>query len=321
MLDFSRLTFGTWLTLGDGVDDRTGLGLLRCAYASGIRSFDLADAYAAGRAEELFGRALDDLPREGLTIASKVFWPDPAVPGSGGLGRTHVHAAIERSLRRLRTDHLDLYYCHREDPDVPLAETVQAMGDLVQSGKVRAWGTSHWQPATLRRAHELAAELGVVGPAVEQAPYSLAERWVEARVVPELRRSGMRLAAYSALAGGLLTGKYLDGVPAGTRGGRAELSGRLHDPRWQASVRRFVAFCRERDRDPAGTALAWVAQQPTVATVVVGASSPAQLEANVRALEAATLSSEDLRALDRWFPAGGGSFLRRAARRLLERFR
>ena len=314
----SHLAFGGWLTLGDGVADGEALRMLRTAYEAGVNMLDLADIYADGGAERLVGRFLKEVDRDRLVLSSKVFWPTSDDPQDRGLSRRHIHASIDRALGRLQVDRLDLYYCHREDPSVPLAETVEAMSDLVRAGKIAAWGTSCWQPRTLRAAHAVATEGGLVPPSVEQPPYNLLERWVEREVVPCCQELGMGLVAFSPLAQGALTGKYLDGRPSGSRGATTEWVDRYLGPHAQRAVRSFVELCRQRQLDPALVSLSWAAQQQGVTSVILGARTAQQLEHNLAAASVA-VDSELGRRLDAVFLPGKRSLLRRLIHRWLRR--
>ncbi len=309
-LRVSSLALGGWLTFGGSLSDAESLRILRVAVDAGITFLDLADVYAHGGAERVVGRFLRDTAAERLVVSSKVFWPTSDDPGDRGLSRRHIHASIDRTLQRLGRDSLDLYFCHREDPSVPLAETVQAMGDLVQAGKVRAWGTSCWRAATLRQAHQLAAQLGVPPPRVEQPPYNLFERWIERDIVPACRELGMALVVWSPLAGGALSGKYVDGRPAGSRGATSNWVDDYLRPDRVAAVRAFVALCAERRQAPAAVALAWAMQQPGIASAITGATSESQLCANLAAADL-TLDAELRAALDGIFPPPRRSWWRR----------
>lgn len=317
-LRLSPLALGGWLTFGEGIPDAESLRILRAAVDGGINFLDLADVYGNGGAERVVGRFVREADRDRLVISSKVFWPTSDDPADRGLSRRHIHAAIDRSLHNLGLDHLDLYFCHREDPGVPLAETVQAMGDLVAAGKVRAWGTSCWRPATLRQAHQLAAELGVAPPRVEQPQYSLLARWPEREVVPCCQQLGMAVVAFSPLAGGVLTGKYLDSVPAGSRGAASRWLDEFRTPAIDRAMRAFVALCQQRQLAPAVVALAWVMQQPGITSAISGASSEAQLRSNLAAA-ACTLDADFLRAIERIFPLPHRPLWQRVLRRLLGR--
>jgi aryl-alcohol dehydrogenase-like predicted oxidoreductase len=285
-LTVSCLGLGGWLTLGDRLDDATSRRLLRVALDAGVNLIDLADVYGAqvGGSERVVGAFLRDVPRDQVVVCSKVFWPTSDDPQDRGLSRRHVHAAIDRTLGNLGLDHVDVYYCHREDPAVPLAETVQAMGDLVRTGKVRAWGTSCWRPQSLTDAHALAQRLGVAPPRVEQPQYSLLERSIEHYLQPVCGRLGMGTIAFSPLAGGVLTGKYVGGVPAGSRAATTDVAFPFLRPDAQRRVARFVAACRERAVEPAVAALAWVVRSTGGATAALfGATTEGQLRTNLAA--------------------------------------
>lgn len=302
-LSISSLAIGGWLTLGDGVTDAESSRILHAAIDGGVTFLDLADVYANGGAERVVGRFLQEADRGRLIVSSKVFWPMGDGPNDRGLGRRHIHASIDGTLSRLGLGHLDLYFCHREDPSVPLAETVQAMGDLVQLGKIRAWGTSCWRPSTLREAHRVAQSLGVAPPRVEQPQYSLLVRGIENDLVPVCQQLGMGLVAFSPMAGGVLSGKYLDGVPEGSRAAESTWLERFQTPAIAASVREFVAWCQIEGQDPAAVALAWVMSQSGITSAICGARNEAQIRQNLLAADLA-LDSSTMAQLDQWFPHG-----------------
>lgn len=316
----ARIGLGGWLTLGAALDERASLALLRQAIDGGIDLIDLADVYAEGGAERVVGAFLSESDRDRLVVTSKVFWPSGDGPADRGLSRRHIHASIERSLRRLGTDRIDVYFCHREDPDTPLAETVQAMGDLVRQGKARAWGTSCWRPASLRRAHALARELGVAPPSIEQPPLSLLERDAERSALPACAQLGMGVFVWSPLAGGCLTGKYLGGVPAGSRAATSGWTDRYRTPAAVAAVRRFVAACRARGLSPAAVALAWAAGRQGVTAALAGARTPEQLSENLAALRLLA-SGVDLGWATAAARLGWGARAREAFQRLRARLR
>ena len=309
-LRLSSLGLGGWLTFGDAVAEADSLRILRAAVDGGVNFLDLADMYAAGGAERVVGRFLHEVRREQVVVSSKVFWPTSADPADRGLSRRHIQASIDRTLGRLGIERLDLYFCHREDPAVPLAQTVQAMGDLVRAGKVAAWGTSCWRPATLRAAHRLATQLGVAPPRVEQPPYSLLERSIERDLVPCCRELGMAIVVWSPLAGGVLTGKYLDGVPPGSRGASSNWLEPYLRPAAVATVRAFVGACRERGVAPGVVALAWAMRQPSITSAISGATSEAQLRSNLLAGDF-QIDSGLRQQLDVWFGPGRRPLWRR----------
>ena len=317
-LRLSPLALGGWLTFGERLTDDESLRILRAAADGGINFLDLADVYAGGGAERVVGRFLREAARDRLVVSSKVFWPMSDDPADRGLSRRHIHASVERSLHNLGITHLDLYFCHREDPTVPLAETVQAMGDLVRAGTIRAWGTSCWRPATLRAAHQLATQLGVAPPRIEQPQYSLLVRAPEHDVIPCCRELDMAVVAFSPLAGGVLTGKYVDAVPAGSRGAESRWLDEFRTPHAQHVVRTFVGLCRERQLAPTVVALAWVMQQPGLTSAITGATSTTQLQQNLAAM-ACTLDPGFVQTLDRLFAPPRRPLWRRVLRRLLGR--
>lgn len=313
-LQIAPLALGGWLTFGGSLDDDTSLRLLHRATAAGVNFLDLADVYAHGAAERVVGRFLRETDASRLVVSSKVFWPMSDDPGDRGLSRRHIHASIDRTLQRLGREHVDLYFCHREDPSVPLAETVQAMGDLVAMGKVRAWGTSCWQAKTLRESHRLAAQLGVAPPRVEQPKYNLFDRWIELDVVPACQELGIGIVVWSPLASGALTGKYLDGKPAGSRAATSRWVDDYLTPERLAAVRAFVALCRELGHPPAAVALAWAMAQPGITSAIMGATSEAQLTSNLAA-SSVVVDAELGRRLDAIFPPPRRSWWKRMLRR------
>ncbi|MFM1871135.1 MAG: hypothetical protein RL398_557 [Planctomycetota bacterium] len=296
-LEISPLSLGGWLTFGGSLDDATSLRLLHRAVDAGVNFLDLADVYAHGGAERVVGRFLREADAERLVVSSKVFWPMSDDPSDRGLSRRHIHASIDRTLQRLGRDHVDLYFCHREDPSVPLAETVQAMGDLVAAGKIRAWGTSCWRAATLREAHRLAKQFAVPPPRVEQPKYNLFDRWIELDVTPACRELDMAVVVWSPLAGGALSGKYLNGKPEGSRAAASRWVDDYLTPERLVAVRSFVALCAELGRTPAAVALAWAIAQPGITSAIMGATSEQQLDDNLGAgdvvLDGATLHRLD----------------------------
>ena len=284
-LRVSQLSIGGWLTFGGDVDEKATGDILRCALDGGMNFIDLADAYARGGAEIATGKAIADIPRHQLVISSKLFWPMSDDPNDRGLSRKHIMESVERSLRNLGTDYLDIYFCHREDPETPLDETVRAMDDLVRQGKILYWGTSVWEARSLRKAHAVARRTNAVPPIVEQPQYNLLERSIERRVLPAARRLGMGVVVWSPLAGGLLTGKYNDGVPSGSRGDTTRwLEKNLTEENLQR-VRAFTALAQETGCEPAALALAWLAAQPGISSVITGATSVKQVESNLRACD------------------------------------
>ncbi|QJY45722.1 aldo/keto reductase [Pseudonocardia broussonetiae] len=308
-LEVSAVSLGAWTTIGDRLADDEALVLLHRAHEAGVNLFDHAETYAAGSGERAFGRLLTRLgwDRETFAVCAKVFWGvHQRRPGTWGLSRKHVRDGCERSLRSLGVDYLDLFLCHRFDPDVPLAETVTAMSDLVRQGKVLYWGTSEWEPEQIRAAHEIAASGGGVAPVVEQRQYNMVVRdRVEGDFAEVQRDLGLGLMTWSPLLYGLLAGRYDDGMPTDARLCQPELQWLRHtalgDDEQAAltRIRRLTALARETGRHPVSMALSWVLRNPQVDTALCGASSGAQLSTLLAAAELPTqLDAATLRAID-----------------------
>jgi voltage-dependent potassium channel beta subunit len=304
----SALGLGGWTTYGGSVtDDATVRSLIRHAFDAGVNFFDIADIYGRGAAEDIMGRALRELPRHELVISSKVFWPMSDDVNDRGLSRKHIMESVDKSLRRIGTDYLDLYFCHRWDPDTPLEETARAMDDLVRQGKVLYWGTSEWSGAQLRDAHALADRRNLYAPRVEQPQLSLlARRRFHGDVQPAATALGMGLVVWSPLASGVLTGKYDSGVPDDARLSRIDwlreellTEGKLARSRALAPIAEGLGCTR------AQLAIAWAAAQPGVSSVILGATRMEQLIENLAALDI-ELTEQTLRAIDEACPAAPG---------------
>jgi len=308
-LAISEVVLGSWLTFGSSVDEDATRACVRAALDAGIHTFDTADVYALGKAEEVLGRALEGVPRKDVVLATKVFWPTGKGPNDRGLSRKHLFETLDASLRRLRTGYVDLYQCHRFDPDVPLEETVRAMEDLVRAGKTHYWGVSVWTGAQIAEAVRVARSLGGYGPICNQPEYSLLDRRIEAEVLPASRREGVGQWVFSPLAQGVLSGKYSGGVrPAGSRGADAQRNRFMSDrltPEVLAKVDRFAALAREAGTTPSRLALAWCLGVPGVDAVVVGATRPEQVAENAKA-SGWKLPADLRRTLDGLFPATSG---------------
>ncbi len=295
-LQLSALSFGAWVTFGNQVGRGEARELIAAAWDHGINFFDNAEGYADGEAERVMGDVLADLrlPRDGWCVSSKVFFgaaKEPA-PTQKGLSRKHVHDACHGALKRLRVEYLDLYYCHRPDPDTPIEETVWAMDALIRQGKVLYWGTSEWPAAAIREAHRIARTHHLHSPTMEQPQYNLLHRTrVELEYAPLYSELGLGTTIWSPLASGLLTGKYNEGVGADTRLGQEAnawlqriVIGPAEDRRIER-VRRFTTVATELGEKPAQLAIAWCLRNPHVSTVMLGASRVEQLLENLGALE------------------------------------
>lgn len=295
-LQLSALSFGSWVTFGTQVGRAEARELLAAAWDHGINFFDNAEVYAHGEAERVMGDALADLalPRDGWCVSSKAFFGavDDPRPTQKGLSRKHLHDACHAALKRLRVDYLDLFYCHRPDPDTPIAETVAAMDTLIGQGKVLYWGTSEWSANEIRAAHDIARANGLQPPAMEQPQYNLLHRdRVEHEYAALYAEFGMGTTIFSPLASGLLTGKYNDGVPADSRlaqEGYAWLQRGLQEEQ-VGRLRHYTALAEELGVAPATLAIAWCLRNPNVSSVILGASRIGQLLQNLQALDIADM--------------------------------
>ncbi|MGI6367918.1 MAG: aldo/keto reductase family protein [Anaerolineae bacterium] len=303
-IKFSVVGLGGWTTFGDSITAESDVReIILAAYEAGVNFFDSADAYARGESERIMGRALAELPRDNLVISSKLFWPMSSDVNDRGLSRKHIMQSIDGTLKRLGTDYLDVYFCHRYDPETPLEETVRAMDDLVHQGKILYWGTSEWTAAQIAEAVGLARAHNLYAPKAEQPGYNLVRRRrVESEIIPAVRQHGIGLTVFSPLASGVLTGKYDDGVPAGSRAARNQgLRDTLTEERL-AAVRALKGIADDLGVTRAQLALAWVLRNAEVTSVITGATRAEQVAGNVRASDI-TLTQAQLDEIDALFPA------------------
>ena len=298
----SALAYGNWITHGGQIDEDAARACVHEALELGISTFDTADVYAQGRAEEVLGRALRGQRRESLEISTKVYWPTGSGPNDRGLARKHIMESAHASLRRLETDYVDLYQAHRFDFEAPLEETLRAFDDLVRQGKVLYVGVSEWTADQIESALQIADDMGFDRLVSNQPQYSLLWRVIETEVVPLCEREGIGQIVFSPLAQGVLTGKYRPGQPppSGSRATSANGSDFISDllsDEVLEPVQEFAALARAAGHTPAAVALAWVLSNPNVSAAIVGATRPGQLEENVRALDV-DLEPELIRAMD-----------------------
>ncbi len=286
-LRLSEISLGAWVTFGDQIDDRTASEILHAGYDHGINYFDNADIYARGRAEIVMGQAVRDLPRESLVLSSKVFWPTMDGPNGKGLSRKHVTESCHASLKRMGVEYLDLYFCHRFDAETPVEETVRAMDDLVHQGKILYWGTSEWRAGQIARAHGIARQGGWAPPAVEQPHYNmLVRRTVEDEIAPLAEDLGIGLVTWSPLRSGLLSGKYNDGMPSGTRLSIERfnwLRGILNDAD-VAKARELTGIAADLGVSLPQLAIGWLLRLRSVTSVITGATRVEHVHENVKAL-------------------------------------
>ncbi|GAA1004924.1 aldo/keto reductase family protein [Nocardiopsis tropica] len=285
----SEIAYGNWLTHGSQVEEDTAAACVRAALDAGITTFDTADVYARGKAEEVLGRALKGERRDGLEIFSKVYWPMGDGRNDRGLSRKHVLRGAEDSLRRLGTDYLDLYQAHRFDYSTPLEETMRAFEDLVRQGKVLYIGVSEWRADEIEQALRIADEMGFDRIVSSQPQYNMVWRVVESEVVPVCEREGIGQIVWSPLAGGVLSGKYKPGqdLPEGSRATdpkiKQAIADKVGDQVLLERVQRLEPLAAEAGLTLAQLSLAWVLQNPNVSSAIIGASRPEQVEGNVKA--------------------------------------
>lgn len=286
-LRVSEIAYGNWLTHGQQIDEDAASACVHAALDAGITTFDTADAYARGAAEEVLGRALAGERRDGLEIFSKVYWTMGPGQNDAGLSRKHILTGIDASLRRLRTDYLDLYQAHRYDDSTPLEETMLAFADVVRAGKALYIGVSEWDAEQIRRGVALARELDI--PFVSNQPqYSMLWRVIEAEVVPTSEEFGLGQVVFSPIAQGVLTGKYKPGSPlpegsrATTEGGANFVKRFLNDD-VLTRVQELAPIAAELGMSMAQLAVAWVLGNDNVSAAIIGASRPEQVEDNVQA--------------------------------------
>jgi aryl-alcohol dehydrogenase-like predicted oxidoreductase len=288
-LKVSELAYGNWITHGSQVEEEAATACVNAALDEGITTFDTADVYAGTRAEEVLGRALEGQRREGLEIFTKVFWPTGPGRNDSGLSRKHIFESIHGSLRRLRTDYVDLYQAHRYDHETPLEETLRAFDDLVRQGKVLYIGVSEWRADEIERALKIADEMGLDRIVSNQPQYSMLWRIIESEVVPLSEREGVGQIVWSPIAQGVLTGKYVPGqtVPAGSRAtddnGGANFIKRFMTDDVLSRVQDLKPIAEDAGLSMAQLAVAWVLQNPNVSSAIIGASRPEQVRDNVRA--------------------------------------
>ena len=298
----SAISYGNWITHGSQVEEDAANACVKRALDLGITTFDTADVYAGTRAEEVLGRALAGVPRESIEVFTKVYWPTGAGVNDRGLSRKHIMHSIDASLKRLKLDHVDLYQAHRFDVETPLEETMLAFADIVRQGKALYIGVSEWDADQITRGAARARELRV--PFISNQPqYSMLWRVIEQEVIPASQDAGMSQIVWSPMAQGVLSGKYLPGQPppAGSRA-TDELSGKNFIARWMnddvlTRVQKLKPIAEKAGITMAQMSIAWTLQNKNVASAIVGATRPEQLDDNVKAA-GVVLDADTLKAID-----------------------
>ena len=307
-LQLSVLSFGSWVSFHKQIDDSVADELMGIAYDSGVNFFDNAEVYALGESEKMMGRVLKkkNWDRTSYTVSSKAFWGwrgKDNKPNQTGLSRKHLVEACHEALQRLQLDYLDLYLCHRPDKNVLVEETVRTMHNLIQQGKILYWGTSEWSGVEIMEAHRVADQNGLIGPSMEQPQYNLLERnKMENEFLMIFKTVGMGTTIWSPLASGLLSGKYNDGIPAGSRfaiEGFDWLKDRWMQENFMNKVKQLNGLAQSIGISIAQLSIAWCIKNPHVTTAILGATKKEQLLENLKALDAVEkLNPEIMQQID-----------------------
>jgi aryl-alcohol dehydrogenase-like predicted oxidoreductase len=299
----SEITYGNWITHGSQVEQEAAIKCVRAAFDNGITTFDTADVYAGTRAETVLGKALKGVRRESYELLTKVYWPTGPGKNDRGLSRKHIMESVHASLKRLKTDHLDLYQMHRFDFETPLEESLSAFDDLIRQGKVHYIGFSEWTAAQISDALKIQDSRGYTRFISSQPQYSMLWRVIESEVVPLSKEKGIGQIVWSPIAQGALTGKYLPGKkpPAGSRAtdkkGGANMISRWMRDEVLIAVQNLKPIADANGLTLAQLAVAWVLQNPNVSSAIIGATKPSQIKENVKAsgvkLDASTMKQID----------------------------
>ncbi len=284
-IKISEISLGAWLTYGGSVAQEVTQACIKAAVEHGINFIDIADVYARGQAEIAVGNAIHrlGLRRQDLVLSSKVFWPMSDNVNDRGLSRKHIMESVHNSLRRLDTDYLDMYFCHRYDPESPVEEIVRAMDDLVHQGKVLYWGTSVWSAAQIEDAVGTARRFNTYPPQVEQPRYNMLDRHIEPEIMPVVAKHGIGLVVFSPLAQGVLTGKYNDGIPEGSRAATTDWVNRDLTEENLSKTRKLTALAHDLGIEMSQLALAWILRRPEISAAITGATRVEHVLSNVKA--------------------------------------
>jgi voltage-dependent potassium channel beta subunit len=288
-LKVSEISLGSWLTYGKSVEDNVAEKTIHKAYELGINFFDSANVYEQGEGERVLAGALKEYPRESYIITTKAFWPMGDGPNDRGLSRKHVMEQVHASLKRMNLDYVDIFYCHRYDPETPVEETLKTIDDLIRQGKILYAGVSEWSAAQIEEAVATADKFLLDRIVVNQPIYNMFNRYIENEVIPVSDKYGIGQVVFSPLAQGVLTGKYKGGqVPDNSRASNQSINnfikGMLNEDVFK-KVEQLEAVAKEMEVTLPELALAWILRQPNVSSALIGASKPSQVEQNVKAIE------------------------------------
>ena len=299
----SEITYGNWITHGSQVEQDAAIKCVRTALECGITTFDTADVYAGTRAETVLGKALKGVRRESYELLTKVYWPTGAGKNDRGLSRKHIMESVNASLKRLQTDHIDLYQFHRFDYETPLEESLSAFDDLIRQGKVFYIGFSEWSATEITSALKIQEKMSYNKFVSSQPQYSMLWRVIESQVVPACKANGIGQIVWSPIAQGALSGKYLPGKkpPAGSRAtdkkGGANMISRWMRDEVLSAVQKLKPIAESVDLTLSQLAIAWVLQNPNVSSAIIGATKPAQIKENVKA-SGVKLNERTMREID-----------------------
>lgn len=307
-LKVSEVAYGSWLTFANQVELENARKIISRAIELGINYFDSADVYERGKAEELLGEILPTKPRSQYVIATKAFWPMSDHETDRGLSRKHIIDSVHQSLDRLKLSYVDLFYCHRYDPETPLRETLEAIEDLIRLGKISYWGTSEWTAEQIAEAHKMCYENHWHLPTVNQPHYNLLSRNIEKEILPRCVELGMGTCNFSPLAQGVLTGKYSGKkIPEGSRGSNSKqnmwMKDQIEDIELLNRVDSLGDIASKYKLTLGQLSLAWILQNPGISSVIIGAISVKQLEENVAA-SGVVLDKSDVEKMNVLFPVG-----------------
>ena len=297
-LKVSELSFGSWVTFVNQLNQKSAMDCMSYAYDQGVNFFDNAEAYASGESEVLMGNILKKLNwnRDTYIVSSKVFWGGE-MPTQRGLSKKHIHDACNAALRRLQVDYLDLFFCHRPDPDTPIIETVYAMNDLLHQGKIMYWGTSEWSAKEIKKAFSCCKKYNLRGPSMEQPQYNiLCRERFEKEYKNIFKKFNIGSTIWSPLASGLLTGKYNDGIPEKSRfkvKGYEWLSNSIKETNFK-KIKKIVSLSKKLNIKPSQLAILWCLKNQNVSTVIIGASKLSQLKENLKSIDYSEIITDEI---------------------------
>ncbi|MCA1029428.1 aldo/keto reductase family protein [Bacillus timonensis] len=300
-LKVSEISLGSWLTFGKTVDENVASKTIHRAYELGVNFFDSANVYERGEGERVLARSLKNYPRESYVIATKAFWPMGEGPNDKGLSRKHIIEQVHASLKRMNLDYVDVFYCHRYDHETPVDETLRAIDDLIRQGKILYAGVSEWSAAQIQEAVSTADKYLLDRIVVNQPQYNMFHRDIEEEIIPVSDKNGISQVVFSPLAQGVLTGKYKGGnIPPNSRGANGNVNmwvKKIINDIVLTKIERLEGLANELEITLPELALAWILRQPNVASTLVGASRPEQIEENVKATDV-VLSFDSLQRIE-----------------------